>query len=93
MVNMTYLTTDLVHFGRNCVPEVIFPADIVIVRRKYLNLTGNTDKTRHQKDQLSQYNCFLTHIIIIYCLKSEYLNTTTVLLILSVLNTTGSLKG
>ena len=38
-----------------------------IVRRKYLNITGNTDKTRHQKDPLLKYNFFFTCIIIIYC--------------------------
>ena len=43
-------------------------------------------KYRYQKDQLSKCNFFLTLIIIIYCLKSEYLNTTTVLLILYLLN-------
>ena len=57
-----------------------------IVRRKYLNLTGNTDKTGHWKEQLLKFNFFLTHIIIIYYFKSEYLKTTTVLLILYMLN-------
>ena len=57
-----------------------------IVHRKYWNITGNTDKTRYQKDQLLKCNFFLTPIIIIYGLMYEYLNTTTVLLILYVLN-------
>ena len=66
---------------------VIFPRGHTdIFRRKYWNLTGNSDNSGHRKDQLLKSNFFLTHIIIIYCLKYDYLNAKTVLLILDVLN-------
>ena len=57
-----------------------------IVRRRYWNIKGNTNRTRHQKDQLLKCYFCLTHIIIICFLKSEYINITTVLWILYVLN-------
>ena len=63
---------------------VIFPADTRTL--SVGNIDISQDKTRHQKDQLLRCNFFLTSIIIIYCLKSEYLNTTTDLLIVYSLN-------